>query len=119
MIAVGVDRHSTNLPDSGEVTHNEIRLWSNQAILEVFSLFLLPFPRIILAFSKMYKILQMLEKYHPLGRSHNSDCIEQVLMKVSQLASMRRFPALQETVISLHRSMYKTMASNCWPFDES
>ena len=52
MIAVSVDRHSTNLPDSGKVTHNEIRFWSNQAILEVFSLFLLPFPRIILAFRK-------------------------------------------------------------------
>ena len=46
MIAVGIDGHNTNLPDSGEVTHYEIRFWSNQAILEVFSLFLLPFPKI-------------------------------------------------------------------------
>ena len=47
----------------------------------------------------MYKILQMLDMY-----SHNSDCIEQDLLKVSQLASIRLLFCFANSNVSLPRS---------------
>ena len=71
---MGIEGHSNNLPDSGEVTHNEIRFWSNQAILEVLSLFLLPFPKIFWHLIKNVQNTAKLDMYHIVGSSHYSDC---------------------------------------------